>query len=627
MRFVSAIVAFVVAAVLIGLGIAQQTIFAAPDSVTAKTAVTGEPRFAVIDGKVLNRNPGLQTLRAEGSGIVFAAYGRTEDVKAWLGDTPYARLSFSSESGEFASTLVEPEESATATPAPTETPAAVGDAAVTPDPAATEPAAPAEEQAALNPAGSDLWLNEQTGEGSLRMNTRLPDTVSVLLASDGTAPAPEQVSLTWPQESRTPWVGPLIVGGIVFAVLGVLLYIWAFTHMRKTRGPRRSSGGELPSGGGDRKGRRAGPVSVGAAKPRRSVGRSMTAVVPVVLVPGLLLTGCSAESWPEFLGGAPAPSQTPSPASSLEEAIENEDAPNPVVTERQLDTIVGRISETATQADAALDESLLRSRFSGPALEQRLANYRIRATKADEPVPTAIPADNVLLALPQATDAWPRSIYTIVQNEAVEGSPTQALLLVQDTPQDNYSVRYAINIVSSEPLPEVAPAGIGAARLENDVKLLTMPPADVAAAYADVLAKGDASEFAEQFEKEGDTVRDQFGPAVQEKAKADLGPTGTIDFVKKASDAEPIAFATIDSGAIVAASILEVETTKPTDPRASLKVNGGATAALLGLTETKKGVESVYSDQALFYVPPVNSGQKIVLLGFAQQLFSAKELP
>jgi hypothetical protein len=274
-----------------------------------------------------------------------------------------------------------------------------------------------------------------------------------------------------------------------------------------------------------------------------------------------------------------------------------------------------------------MDESLLRSRFSGPALEQRLANYAIRSKKADEPVPVPVPANNVILALPQATDTWPRTVYAIVQNKDVEGAPTQALFLVQETPRENYTVRYAMNIVSSEPLPEVAPAGIGAARLEPDVKLLTMRPADVAAAYADVLAKGDASEFAEAFQKEGDSVRDQFGPAVQDKAKADLGPTGTIDFVKKAGAAEPIALATIDSGAIVAVNINEVETTKPTDPRASLKVNGGATAALLGLAETKKGVESVYSDQALFYVPPVNSGHKVVLLGFDQQLVSAKELP
>jgi len=155
-RFVSAIVAFVVAAILIGLGIAQQTIFAAPDSVTAKATVSGEPRFAVVDGKVLNRYPGLQTLRATGSGTVFAAYGRTEDVKAWLGDTPYARLSFSSDSGEFTSSLVKPKKTAAATPAPD---------ATAPDPAATEAPEPAEQQAAPSPLGSDLWLSEQSGEG------------------------------------------------------------------------------------------------------------------------------------------------------------------------------------------------------------------------------------------------------------------------------------------------------------------------------------------------------------------------------------------------------------------------------------------------------------------------------
>jgi hypothetical protein len=613
-RFVSAIVAFVVAAILIGLGIAQQTIFAAPDTLTAKTAVSGEPRFAMIDGKTLNRYPGLQTLQVEGSGIVFAAYGRTDDMKAWLGDTPYARLSFSSTSNEFTSALVEPEEATTSTPAPA------------PEAAAAEPAEPAEEQAAPNPAGSDLWLSERTGEGELRMNTRLPDDVSVLLASDGTAPAPEQVSITWPQENRTPWAGPLIVAGAVFALVGVVLYLLALRDMRKTRGPRRSSGNGDGEQSGSRGGRTARPATAAAAKPSRSFSRSMTAAVPVVLLPGLLLTGCSAKAWPEFMGGAPAPSVTPSPESTLEEAIENEGAPNPVVSERQFDVIMSRISETAAQADAAMDESLLRSRFSGPALEQRAANYFIRAKKPDEPAPVAI-SDNVILALPQATDAWPRTAYTIVQNPDVEGAPTQAIFLTQETPRDNYTVRYATNIVTSEPLPEVAPAAIGAARLEPDVKLLTMAPGDVAAAYADVLLKGDASAFAAAFEKEGDTVRDQFGPAVQDKAKADLGPTGTIEFVKKAGGEAPIALATIDSGAIVAVNIAEIETTKPTDPRASLKVNGAATTALLGITETKKGVESLYSDQALFYVPPVNSGQKIVLLGFDQQFVSAKELP
>ncbi|WP_150306762.1 hypothetical protein [Planctomonas psychrotolerans] len=608
MRFVFAIVAFVVAALMIGLGIAQNTIWAPPDRLEANTTIEGEPRFAMIDGKVLNSNPGLQSLEVSGPGTVFVAYGRTGDVTAWLGDEEYARVTFSRETGELESTLVSgsgDQPAATPTPAPAE-----GDGGEEP-------------QRAPDPSGSDLWLSETAAQETLSMNTRLPENVSVLVASDGTEAAPNEISITWPVQATTPWVGPLIVGGSILAAVGVALYLAALSHMRKTRGPRRTSGTASPVGARRTRGR--GIESGG----RRSGGRRnrMAVTVPVLLVPGLMLTGCTAEAWPEFLGGASAPSPSATPESTLEAAIENEDAAPPAVAETQLEAIVADIAETAAQADSAMDEELLRTRFSGPALEQRLANYQIRAKKTDEPVPAAIPGDNIILALPQATDTWPRTIYTIVQNPDDEAAPTLALFLVQQTPRENYTAQYTMRIVTTEPLPEVAPAGIGATRLENDVKLLAMRPDAVATAYADILSTGEASEYYDQFRVEGDTVRELFGPAAQEKAKADLGPTGSIEFLKEPGGTDPIALATIDSGAIVATSIREVETTKPADPRATLKVNGGATEALLGLNETSKGVELVYTDQLLFYVPPVNSGEEITLLGFDQQLVSAKELP
>ena len=33
--------------------------------------------------------PGAQTLRASGDGPIFAAYGRTADLEAWLSDSTY----------------------------------------------------------------------------------------------------------------------------------------------------------------------------------------------------------------------------------------------------------------------------------------------------------------------------------------------------------------------------------------------------------------------------------------------------------------------------------------------------------------------------------------------------------
>ncbi len=60
-------------------------------------------------------------------------------------------------------------------------------------------------------------------------------------------------------------------------------------------------------------------------------------------------------------------------------------------------------------------------------------------------------------------------------------------------------------------VPEVAPASIGAPLISPEFKGLVMPPGQVAAAYADVLLKGDASEFATMFDPEGDVLREQLG--------------------------------------------------------------------------------------------------------------------
>jgi hypothetical protein len=73
-RFVWAVAAFVLAAVMIGAGIAQRTVFQGPKSETADISVSEEAPYLLIDGAVLNSLPGAQTLRAQGEGEIFAAY-------------------------------------------------------------------------------------------------------------------------------------------------------------------------------------------------------------------------------------------------------------------------------------------------------------------------------------------------------------------------------------------------------------------------------------------------------------------------------------------------------------------------------------------------------------------------
>ncbi|MGA7148826.1 MAG: glycosyl transferase, partial [Microbacterium sp.] len=227
MRFVWAVAAFILAAVMIGAGISQRTIFQGPETQTAAISAEQEAPYLLIDGAVLNQYPGAQTLRAQGEGDVFAAYGRTADIEAWLSDTEYNVATVNAE-GEIVTALVEPE----VEPAePTE------DVAV--DPAAPADDAAAEAAPARTPVGSDLWLDEFQQSDILIAPLQLPAQMSVLVASDGTEPAPQNVSLSWPIVSATPWAGPLMVGGGIILAIGVILYILGIRHARRSRGPRR----------------------------------------------------------------------------------------------------------------------------------------------------------------------------------------------------------------------------------------------------------------------------------------------------------------------------------------------------------------------------------------------------
>src|SRR5690606_31119940 len=76
-RFVWAVVAFVLATLLIGAGIAQRTIFMGPSAVQTEVSVDGPAPYLLIDGAVLRQHPGKQTMLIRGDGEIFAAYGRT----------------------------------------------------------------------------------------------------------------------------------------------------------------------------------------------------------------------------------------------------------------------------------------------------------------------------------------------------------------------------------------------------------------------------------------------------------------------------------------------------------------------------------------------------------------------
>ncbi|GAA1443468.1 hypothetical protein [Leifsonia poae] len=622
MRFVLAIVAFVVAAVMIAVGIAQRTVFAPPSQVAVSTTVSGDPRYIVIDGTVLNAHPGQQTMSVTGGsgGKQVVAYGRTADVTAWLGDQDYTRLTLNTANGTITTKKVTPSDqgdggsgsTSTATPAPTATPSATpsasadtsAKAAVTPGP---------------NPAGSDLWLEEFDGDDAKLTRMNVPDSISVIVAADGTQPAPNTVRVVWPLDTSTPWAGPLIVGGLGLLVVGLALYLWGLYSLRKSRGPRRKGGGgpkmpKLP------KAPRYKPSKAIEATPkgRRSTRRALIAV-PVVLVGALGLTGCTSEFWSQSSASA-----VPTASPITTDLPKAKDVMPPSVTVPQLERIMKRISATTTQADAKRDATLLATRFSGPALELRKANYTIRTNKSDVPALPAISAGPLAVSLPQSTDTWPRVVMTVVKPAQTTQAPI-ALTLVQQTARSNYQVSYAVSLEPKAKVPDLAPASIGAAVVPPDSKLLKLAPNQVAAAYADILVNGDKSKYAPDFEATGDTLRGVVGQAYKAKALANLEKTASLKFSHAVGSTPPTAMATNDSGAIVWTSLTETESLRVVE--AGAEVGAGPTsAALSGVTMSKTGIDTTYGYQLAFYVPKAGSDSKITLLGFAQGLVAAKEV-
>ena len=637
MRFVIAIAAFLIAAIMIGVGIAQRTIWAPAASVTATADVRSGAPYIVISGATLNANEGQQTLHVAGATSPFVAYGRTADVLAWVGDEPYARVSYQPETKSLKTTLVRAGEKgdtggasdATSTPTPTptkSTPAAGADAPASDLRRSLDPKAP-------SPANSDLWLEQFTGAKAATTTMNVPDNVSVIIATDGAHAAPESVSLTWPMDTRTPWAGPLIVLGGLIAIAGIVFYILALRHLRRGRGPRRGGSNgrppRLPRPPRAPKVRTVGPAAT-ETHGRRSLGRGFIAV-PVVLAGALTLAGCSSDYWPAVGQSAtPSPSTTPL-ATQL--PGEGKDHPAPAVTEPQLRNIVTRIAETAKTADAKLDPALAATRFTGAALTERQASYKIRHAKPQYPAPAAIPVNPKLsIVLPQATDTWPRVVNVIVEDPATRSAAPLDLTLTQDSPRENYKVAYSVTMLGGAKIPDLAPANIGSTLVPPDSKLLAVAPSQLAQSYASVLALGSKSPSAKEFDLKDDALVKQVGAEFKAqtiKELVDKKGAANLAYADQPGTNAPVALATNNAGALVVANVAETQTIKPNDPAAEITLHdpNGATAALTGLTKTNKGLETDYGYQLLFYVPPAESKEQIRLLGFAQAVTGAKELP
>lgn len=594
MRFLIAIGVFAVAAVLLGVGVVQKVFFAGDEYTTLTTTVDTNAPYMVIDGKTLTMHGTNPIITVSGSKTTFVGFGRNEDVAAWIGADDYDVLKYSTKKSDF---VFGEGKAAVVVPSDVESPALT-------------------EKPILTPEGSDLWLGEAAGKNTATLATFLDSDMSAIIAADGKTNAPGNVTIAWPLPSRIPFATGFIIGGGIAALIGLVLYLWALRHDRNSQGPRRR--GKLPKPPKPRALRMPTPKSLVSAAPKGRRGITRGSSFIALGLAGALSLGLSSCS--PYNSGQNVSVPTPTATESVEI-----DGQPPAVTERQLQRILSRISQTVTDADTALDPALSATRLIGPAQEIRAANYAIR--KADSSV-AALPklaASPITFTMPQATATWPRQVIAVVQDENDPSVPTMGLMMIQNSPRENYHVEYMVTLEPNAQVPTVAPANVGSALVAPDSKLLLISPDQLSAAYGSVLAQGEASPYYGLFDFTADTLVTQVGKAYKDQKQASVAERASLEFSQNAGSGAPLALATMDSGAIVTVGLNEVETVRPTQTGASVSPEGQA-KILSGISSSTTGVESTYGMELAFYVPPLGSKEKIRLLGYTQGLISARGL-
>ncbi|ASN20846.1 hypothetical protein [Arthrobacter sp. YN] len=568
--------------VLLGLltmlaGIGQLTFWAPSETVTASVpSDTKAAPLTVIDPKLIALHEGPVKIKIQGEGNFMVATARPDDVEAWVGETAHTTLTgVSADQKSLEATSVDGE--------------------------ATAP----------SPAGSDLWVSTEDASGELDYTWNPPadGEWSLLVAADGTQPAPSSISMTFPNNATTPWAVPLIVLGIIIILVGA-----ALPFIAKALSNRRKDGqDDEPHDGGETTtlpvqstssdaGRRRGPETEGPALRVTAIAAALAAVMV-----GGTAVAAQATTTPEA-----------TPTSSAAAPAEGEGG-TPVLLESQLQRILEQVASTVDAADAAKDAAKLAPRVDKMELQIRTQNYKVRTAVSAYEARMPVRATKLQSSVISTKREWPRTVLALTQGDG--NVVPQVLTLVQLSPRENYKLwgsaplqpgtnfpSFPVPREGTEPVPAADNTGLaysGNEALGILAEMLTTPDSPNRSKLAD----GQASPYiAGALAYQADTVKN--------------GTSANFKFTHTPVTNQTVVLRTADGGALVVGRLDFAFEGTPKAAGDKLLLEDDS-AVFAGGKETTTGMVLNFAESVAVYIPPAGSADPMKLVAATRGLVGA----
>ncbi|MFJ2618085.1 hypothetical protein [Glutamicibacter sp. NPDC087344] len=594
MRKVISVIAMLLGAAALVVGIGQKTFWAPPETVTASMPqFDSQAPLTLIESSVNSADLAPVELVITGEGEFTASLGRSYDVQAWVGKTAHAQVTgIDTVNHQMQATFVE------------------GDAS------------------APDPQTSDIFFDSQTADGTMTYRWTAPDTGdwSLLLAAGGKDAAPVDISVTYANDEAMPFALPLIIVGALLLVFGLALLV-----MRTGK-----------------------PGTAAPAKTKTTTQNSVAGVAVLALaVSGVALPMApsdDASSSPisnTTQSASPSASDTASPSASdttspsatesstatatdqasetAEESAATDSEPNafPVVTEEQLTRILADVQKQVGAADEKRDPKLLESRAAGAFKYIRSSRYDILNDDIKVAKPLALNTSVIRsAAVPNTSDAsFPRVITVVTAKDSDAATLPQALTLVQATARDNYQVIFAEQMLPGASFPGIAVGDPSIKQLEPDAEGLQQTPEAALKSLADVLTN-EKSKNADQF------AESEFIKAIHagQKSESENANEAKVKYSRTVTAGDTRVLSTPDGGAIVTGKLNQRAVFERTEDADPLEGTDELTKKLLGKSSSTGDVEINYAEPVMFYLPAEGSEDKIQLIAAEVVLLNVKEV-